>query len=234
VLFRSPGLLLAAVTERVEVCDALVSRGKLKMSELPPGARIGTSSLRRKAQLLAWRPDLNVVNLRGSIDTRLRKLEAGAADAIVVAFAGLERLARADVVAERLPVETMVPAVGQGALALETRSDDRDALWIANEAHHAGTGFAVRAERAFLAQMEGGCEVPVGALATFAGESHVLLRGVIASEDGKQVVRGAENGPAERPEEIGARLAARLLEAGGGEILAAARANGGEARLEVG
>ena len=210
------GLALAAVPEREDPHDAVVGR---KLVDLPAGAMVGTSSLRRAAQLRRLRPDLTIESIRGNLDTRLRKLDEGRYSAIVLAAAGLNRLGWAGRIAEILPAETMCPAVGQGALAVETRAGG--AGWDACAAlDHAATHSAVAAERAFLRALGGGCQVPIGAYATVNGE-RLRLVGLVIAPDGSAVVRGEREGPAAEAEAIGAALGAKLLAEGAQAILEA-------------
>jgi hydroxymethylbilane synthase len=208
------GLVLAAVPEREDPHDALVGR---KLVDLPAGAAVGTSSLRRAAQLRRLRPDLTIESIRGNLDTRLRKLDEGRYDAIVLAAAGLKRLGWEARIAEILPDEVMCPAVGQGALAVETRA--AGAGWDACAAlDHPATHSAVAAERAFLRALGGGCQVPIGAHATVTG-ARLHLVGLVIAADGSAVVRGEREGPAAEAEAIGAALGAKLLEQGARAIL---------------
>ncbi len=233
------GLVLAAVAERDDPRDALIGRGPLAWHELPRGATLATSSLRRRAQLLHVRPDLTVVDIRGNVDTRLAKLD-GNADwtGILLAAAGLVRLGLDGRIGERLSPEVMMPAPGQGALAVTARAGDGQAIAAAHSAvHHAPTAIAVAAERAFLRRVEGGCQVPVGALAVpVPGESGALeLRGRVVSLGGERAVEGTERGKAgDEPaaERLGVRLADRLLAEGGAEILAQVRTATGPAVSE--
>ncbi len=223
------GLALAAVGEREEPRDALVGRGPLRWSEIPAGATLATSSLRRRAQLLHARPDLRVEDVRGNVDTRLAKLDRNAGwTGILLAAAGLVRLGLAHRIGERLPGEIMLPAPGQGALAVTARSGDRAAIAAARAAvHHGETALAVAAERAFLRRLEGGCQVPVAALATKASGSEIELRGRLVSLGGERAVEGVERRPASdevEAEAIGVRLAERLLTNGGARILSEVRA----------
>jgi len=211
------GLALAAVPEREDPHDAVVGR---KLADLPTGATVGTSSLRRAAQLRRLRPDLAIESIRGNLDTRLRKLDEGRYDAIVLAAAGLKRLGWEARIAEILPDEVMCPAVGQGALAVETRAGG--AGWDACAAlDHAATHSAVAAERAFLRALGGGCQVPIGAHATVT-DARLHLVGLVIAADGSAVVRGEREGPAAEAEAIGAALGAKLLEEGARAILEAA------------
>ena len=208
------GLVLAAVPEREDARDAVV--GKM-LSELPRGARVGTSSLRRSAQLRKLRPDLEIESVRGNVDTRLRKLDEGRYDAILLAAAGLKRLGWGDRIAEILPAEIMCSAVGQGALAIETRA--KGAGFDACSAlDHAASHAAVRAERGVLASLGGGCQVPIGAYATVDGDT-VRLVGVVASPDGSDIIRAESVGAVSDAEGLGRRLGAKLLEQGARQIL---------------
>ncbi|MGE0453283.1 MAG: hydroxymethylbilane synthase [Vicinamibacteria bacterium] len=220
---------LGAVVEREDPRDALVSNGGRRLDELPAGARIGTSSLRRRSQLLAQRPDLVVLDLRGNVPTRLEKVACGEADATVLARAGLMRLGLDDRIAEVLAPEVMLPAVGQGALGVELRRQDERVTRLLAPLDHAATRLATAAERALLARLEGGCQVPVGALAEIAG-GRLRLRGLVADIDGSRVVREETEGvagDATAAARLGTALAERLLEAGASPILAKIRAAGG-------
>ena len=211
------GLMLAAIPEREDVRDAMVGK---RLDELAAGAKVGTSSLRRAAQLRALRPDLRVETLRGNLDTRLRKLDDGQYDAIVLAAAGLRRLGWEDRISERVPIETICPAPGQGALAIETCVGDGQAIQLCAQLNDPNSCAAVTAERAALAALGGGCQVPIGAYAEVANES-LYLRAVVISPDATHAVRGEERGPAAEPEAVGRRLGERLLNDGAREILAA-------------
>jgi hydroxymethylbilane synthase len=209
------GLTLAAIPEREDPRDALVGR---TLFELPQRAHIGTSSLRRAAQLRALRPDLEVENIRGNLDTRLRKLDEGKYDAIVLASAGLRRLGWENRIAELLNPEVMCPAVGQGALAVETRDDSGSAYQIATSLDYSESRIAVTAERAVLAALGGGCQVPIGALATVDAGS-IYIRAIIVSPDGSQVIRKQASGPIVEAAALGQALGEQLLAAGGKQIL---------------
>lgn len=212
------GLVLAAVTERFDPGDAVVSPRYQTLANLPQGAKVGTSSLRRRAQLLAKRPDLEIVSLRGNVNTRLKKLEEENFDAIILAVAGLKRLGFHDRITEILPREICLPAVGQGALAIEARADDEATLSLIAFLDAAATRAAARAERAFLARVEGGCQVPVGVYAEAADEA-LEMEAVIASIDGERLYRKKKAGSALDAEKIGRALAEELLAMGGKEIL---------------
>ena len=213
------GLQIGAICEREDVRDALVARGGIRsFGKLPERALIGTSSLRRQAQLLAARPDLAVRPIRGNVDTRLRKLDEGTYDGIVLAAAGLHRLGHADRITEHLSEELMVPAVGQGALAIETRADDAAIDEIIRALDHEATRLACRAERAFLKGLGGGCLVPIAAHATI--ESGVMtVIGLVASPDGSDSLRTRQSGPSVDAEAIGRLLADELLSRGADRIL---------------
>ena len=218
----APGLVLAAIPPREDVRDVLITTDGRRLDQLVPGARVGTSSLRRMALVRAARPDLEVVNLRGNVDTRLRKLDRGDFGAVILAAAGLNRLGiKRSGVAYCDPGE-FVPAIGQGALAIESRADQTAALLAPLD--DTITRSAVVAERAFLARAGGSCRTPLAAHATIA-EHHLVLRALIASPDGRQVVRGERRGAAVDGAALGAELAEELLGKGGAEILRALLAN---------
>ena len=219
----TPGLALAAITEREDARDALVSRQGYTLATLPVGAIVATSSLRRRAQLLHLRPDLRIVEIRGNVDTRLRKtLAADGPDATLLAAAGMRRLGLEEYITELLPVETLVPAAGQGALAVETRADDLRARRLLRRLDFLPTRRAVTAERAVLATLGGGCLVPLGAHAIPTADGAVLrLLAVVASPDGKRFLRVEREGPAQRPVSLGRMVARELLHQGAGEIVRA-------------
>ncbi|MBI5956708.1 MAG: hydroxymethylbilane synthase [Chloroflexi bacterium] len=207
----SAGLIIGAVTEREDVRDALVSRLGCDLDGLPPGARVGTSSLRRAAQLLAYRPDLQILNIRGNVDTRLRKAATEEYDAVVLAVAGLRRLGLEAQITEYLPLEIMLPAVGQGALAVEARQEEAETQHLVALLDHAPTRAATTAERVFLRALGGGCRVPIAAYGEVAGDT-LRLRGLVASEDGRRVVRGEVIGLVGQAGVVGERLARQLQE----------------------
>jgi hydroxymethylbilane synthase len=209
------GLELVAMLERADPRDALVSKGP-GLDELPRGARVGTTSLRRQAQLGAARPDLEVADLRGNVDTRLRRLREGKFDAILLAMAGLVRLGRADEVTEALDPGAFVPAPGQGTIALECRGDDQAVREAVAPLHHEPTARAVAAERAFLATLGGGCNVPLGAHATTKGDGLEMV-GFVARTDGSALLRGEREG--DDPVDLGRGLARDLLDRGAGAFL---------------
>jgi hydroxymethylbilane synthase len=212
-----PGLGLACITEREDPRDALVSRG-ITFAELPRGARIGTSALRRQAQLLAVRPDLEMVVVRGNVETRLRKMDTENLDAVILAAAGLKRLGFDNRVTEYLPVGLSLPAIGQGALGIECSLRDSALLETLSFLNDPVTACCVGAERAFLRRCRGGCQVPIAAHGEMIGND-LRLSGFIGAVDGVKSVRANVSGPAERYEELGVELADRLLEDGGREIL---------------
>lgn len=217
-----PGLTLAAVPEREATGDALVSNSVSTLDALPPGARVGTGSTRRKAQLLHLRPDLDVQDIRGNVDTRLRKLDAGEYSAIILAEAGLKRLELAQRIAQIIPREVMLPAVGQGALGIEARADDAATLTLLDPLNDADTRCAVLAERAMLRTLRGGCLAPVGAWGRV--EQGVLhLSGVVLSGDGKRRVYAAEAAPLADAELLGQHVAEALLAQGAADLIATAR-----------
>ena len=209
------GLTLGAVSAREDPRDALAGR---KLAELDAGAKVGTSSLRRAAQLRLLRPDLAVENIRGNVDTRLRKLDDGRYDAVILACAGLKRLGLEARIAEPLPVDVMIPAVGQGALGIEIRDEEGPAAEACRRLDDVPTRTAVLAERAFLAALGGGCQVPVGAHARVA-DGTVTLEAIVISPSGGKPVRGRTSGPAGDAGRLGRRLGEELLARGAREIL---------------
>jgi len=216
------GLRLAAVTERLDPRDVLLSPRAAGLDDLPRGAAVGTGSLRRTAQILARRPDLRVVPMRGNLDTRLRKLKGNEADAIVVARAGLLRLGIAHDPEQIIPVDTIMPAPGQGALAVEARCGGDELDKLLASLNHVPSWTAVSAERVFLAELHGGCQVPVGIFTEVAAE-RIEMRAVVCSPDGKDVVRTAVSGPVSEHVELAVKLARDVIARGGGEILVKAR-----------
>jgi hydroxymethylbilane synthase len=216
------GLIVAAVLEREDPRDALVVNGRIlaqSLADLPPGSRIGTSSLRRRAQLLALRPDLEVAELRGNVPTRLKKIDEGRVHAAILAAAGLHRLGARQHVTCYMEPPDWLPAAGQGAIAVQTRTDDAATRALADAMNDAPTMRAIRAERAFLAALEGGCQVPIGALALPAPDGSGMLYGMIAALDGSRVVRGSIALDPNDPALSGIRLANRLRSEGATEIL---------------
>jgi hydroxymethylbilane synthase len=211
------GLGLYCITEREDPRDAVISRG-IKFADLPQGARIGTSALRRQAQLLKVRPDMEMVIIRGNVETRMNKLETEGLDAVILAAAGLNRLGFADRISELLPVDLSLPAIGQGALGIECDLSNEEVKAAIAFFNHPETSAAVRAERALLWRCEGGCQVPIAAFGEVSGDQ-LNLTGFIASVDGKVSVKGSVTGPVEHPEKLGVQLAEQLLAEGGHAIL---------------
>ena len=217
------GLALIATPPREDPRDVLISADARGLAGLPKGARIGTSSLRRRAQLLARRPDVAIVELRGNVDTRLRKLADGAADAVILAAAGLRRLGVTPAGAVALEVDELLPAIGQGALAIEARADDARVAELVRPLDDPTSAAAVAAERAFLAAVGGDCQTPLAAHATLAG-ARLRLRALVAEIDGSAILTDAAEGDAADAAAIGARVAASLLARGAAAIIARARA----------
>ena len=212
------GLVFPAITKREDVRDCLISRDGAKLKDLACGARVGTSSLRRQVQLRHHRPDLELLDLRGNVDTRLKKVAAGEFDAIVLATAGMNRLGASDKITQILAPEVMLPAVGQGALGIETRADDHETLRLVAELDDPESHEAVTAERALLRELEGGCQIPLGAWAR-RENGELRLEACVFSADGKEFVRKDLRGRPEEAEELGVRLGQILIEAGADRIL---------------
>ena len=214
------GLSLAVICEREDPLDAFVSNTYRHFDELPQGAKVGTSSLRRKCQLLKRRPDLNIIDLRGNVGTRLSKLDSGAYDAIILASAGLKRLGLSERIGHTLQPELSLPAVGQGALGLECRETDQAVRDLILPLLHHDTDVCVRAERAFNAYLEGGCQVPIAGYATLnAGQLHI--EGRVGSVDGATLLKVELSGAPEQAEQLGVLLAQKMLEQGAGDLLKA-------------
>jgi len=217
----APGLALAATSTRENPHDALISASGAKLVDLPQGAKVGTSSLRRQCQLLACRPDLQVAMLRGNVPTRLAKLDAGDFDAIVLAAAGLTRLGFAGRISEELPFDVSLPAVTQGVLGIETRADDDEMIALARAAiHDAAEERRVLAERAFLSRMGGSCQTPLAAHAMYAGDQ-LIVDGMCGTPDGTRILRARVSGAADDAALLGTALADELLARGAGDIVAA-------------
>ena len=214
------GLSLAVICEREDPLDAFVSNSYESFDDLPKGAKVGTSSLRRKCQILKARPDLEIIDLRGNVGTRLSKLDSGMYDAIILASAGLKRLGLADRIRHSINAEVSLPAVGQGALGLECRTDDQNILALIQPLLDADTDACVRAERAFNAFLEGGCQVPIAGYATLQ-QNQIRIEGRVGSVDGKTLLISKIEGPIESAEELGVQLAKSLLEQGAGDLLKA-------------
>jgi hydroxymethylbilane synthase len=212
------GLALTVFPEREDPRDGLVSKAAGALEHLPAEARVGTGSLRRMAQLRCLRPDLQIVSVRGNVDTRLKKLETGELDAVVLATAGLRRLGLAERITQILPPTMVLPAIGQGALGLEVRQGDERISDILDFMNHEETQITVKAERAFLKELGGGCQVPIAALGRLEGRT-VHLAGLVAEIDGSVIFRDAIAGSKENPEQIGFTLASRLLKRGAKGVL---------------
>jgi len=216
-----PGLTLGVICEREDPTDAFVSNRFDNLAELPAGSVVGTSSLRRECQLRALRPDLKVNFLRGNVNTRLRKLDDGEYDAIILASAGLKRLGMAQRIRQAIPTSESLPSAGQGAVGIEVRSDDEKILDLLQALHHEPTARRVRAERALNSRLQGGCQVPIACYAEFddSGEN-LWLRGLVGKPDGSLLLRAEATAPATEAEPLGVKVAEDLLNQGAAEILA--------------
>ena len=212
------GLMIGAVPVREDPRDVLISRDNRLLKDIPDGKSVGTSSLRRKAQLLHLRPDLQIIPLRGNLDTRIKKIESEGLAGVVLAAAGIHRMGLQNKISQYLDLETSLPAVGQGALALEIREDD---LWVKNLVrviHDEVTALCTQAERGFLKRLQGGCQVPIAGHARIRGE-RIILQGLIAGLDGRELFKDQVEGPTTDPINLGIRLAEKLLLTGGKEVL---------------
>lgn len=214
----SPGLELAAITRRADARDVLVSRTGRGLMELPSGATIGTGSQRRAIQLRTCRPDLQVCQIRGNVDTRLKKTCSGEFDGVILAAAALLRLDWQDKITEYLSLESFLPAVGQGALGIEIRADDIEMARLVSPLNHEPTWQSVLAERAFLRHLGGGCRAPIAALGVVTGDI-LEIRGMVASVDGNRILQDREKGPATAPEQVGKLLAERMLQNGADQFI---------------
>ncbi|OQZ02755.1 MAG: hydroxymethylbilane synthase [Candidatus Brocadia sp. UTAMX1] len=212
------GLMIGATPKREDPHDVLISNNNANLDKLPDAARIGTSSLRRRAQLLAFRPDFKILDLRGNLDTRLKKLETDDLDAIVVAYAGLRRMGYTGPISQIIPFDIMLPAVGQGSLCIEIRKNDARINKIVSSLDDLQTRIAIEAERALLAKLQGGCQVPIGAYAQIQ-ENKVFLEAIICTMDGDHAIQDRHNGPSHQAAKLGEDLAERMLENGGKRIL---------------
>jgi hydroxymethylbilane synthase len=213
------GLHLKAITRREDPRDIVISRNGKRLLDMPPGARIGTSSLRRQSQIQHLRSDFIIVPLRGNLDTRIRKLRSEGLDAIVLAAAGILRMGWGDQITEYLAPELCLPAIGQGALGLECRSSDERVNAMLAGFEDPVTSRCVRAERAFLKRLEGGCQVPIAAHAQIRNEKRLVLEGLVGRVDGSRLIRDGVAGDPDRPEDLGLDLAERLLAQGADAIL---------------
>jgi hydroxymethylbilane synthase len=212
------GLHMPVICEREDPRDAFVSNRYNGLADLPAGARVGTSSLRRQCQLRAAQAELRIIDLRGNVNTRLAKLDAGDYDAIILAAAGLKRLGFHERIRAYLEAETSLPAVGQGAVGIECRADDVETNRLIASLNHDPTALRVRAERAMNHRLEGGCQVPIGGYAILEGDS-LFLRGLVGSPEGDRIIRGEIRGPAAAAEQLGVALADDLLARGARQIL---------------
>ena len=220
------GLIIGAVCKRETPNDILVAKRGDSIDRLPTGARVATGSLRRRSQLLHYRPDLEIVEIRGNVPTRLRKFDDSDLDAMVLAFAGVHRLGFDERIGELIGFDIMLPAVGQGAVAVEVRDSDEDVLNVVRALEHRETRYCITAERAFLRTLEGGCQVPIGAHAAF-DSGQLSLQGFVGSLDGTTSVRDRIVGGADKADLLGRQLADRLISRGAADLL-------GEARVEAG
>ena len=211
-------LCIASVTKRENPFDALISRNNIKLNDLPKGAKIGTGSLRRASQLLHYRPDLNLIPLRGNVETRIKKLETEGLDAIILATAGLIRLGCGDKISEIISPEILLPAMGQGAVGIEARKHDVDNQILLADMDDENTHLALDAERAVVTQLEGGCNVPIGAFATIDG-NEMTLRGLVASLDGKTLYKKELKGDKVNAVALGNEMGIALLDMGGDKIM---------------
>ena len=216
------GLCLAAVTERLDPRDVLASRAEI-LAELPPGSRIGTGSFRRAVQITAYRLDLEVRNIRGNVDTRLRKVAHGEYDGVILAAAALIRLGWEDKISDYLPLEQFLPAVGQGTLGIEIRAGDEEITEIISPVNHLPTWQGITAERAFLSALGGGCRAPIAALGTANGAA-MKLEGMVADVSGQKVLRAIGEGGSMEAEQVGLRLAQKMLAMGASELITEAGA----------
>jgi len=212
------GLYLPVFPKREDPRDAFISMDYNSIEGLPKGAAIGTGSLRRSAQLLHLRPDLDLVSLRGNVDTRIRRMQSGDLQAIILAAAGLKRLGLSSKIRHTFAVDEFLPAIGQGALGLELRKDDERVLILLGFLNHKPTELTIKAERAFLKRLEGGCQVPIAGHGTLEGD-YIILDGLVAELDGSRIIRDRVKGSKDQPEEIGFILAERLLSSGADRIL---------------
>jgi len=217
-----PGLCIGAVLKRENPCDVLISQHNYRFADLPPGAIIGTSSLRRIAQLKARRPDLRFCEIRGNVETRIKKMQELNLDGIILAYAGIKRLGFADRITEQLPLSLVLPAAGQGSIAVEARENDEQTNNLLKAINDDDSAVVIQCERAFLSELQGGCQVPIACLAHIKGEK-LTLEGLAASLDGNRVFKGYEEGSRERAMQIGRDLARQLLTEGADAVLAEIR-----------
>lgn len=212
------GLMIASITKRHDPRDVLISKNNCSFFDLPHNSCIGTSSLRRKAQILNIRPDLKIMDLRGNLNTRLKRMETENYDAIILAAAGVERLGWQDKISEKLSYEICLPAVGQGSIGIEIRSNDEEIYNIVREANHTQTEICITAERALLKALEGGCQIPIGAIAEIY-DNQLTLKALVGSLDGKVIIKDSLTGKIDKSEDIGLELANNLKQQGALKIL---------------
>lgn len=213
------GLHIRFITRREDPRDVLISRDRITLEELPSGAKIGTSSLRRRAQLLSYRPDFHIIPLRGNVDTRVRKLDTMGLDAIVLAAAGVKRMNMEGRISQFISPEVCLPAIGQGALGIETRIADDEVNQYLSIIDHEATHLSIVAERAFLRRLEGGCQVPIGAWGSVSDQGWLTLKGFVGDLDGRKSIKGEIEGEMGKAQELGMTLAENLLFRGADEIL---------------
>ncbi|OGW15764.1 MAG: hydroxymethylbilane synthase [Nitrospinae bacterium RIFCSPLOWO2_12_FULL_47_7] len=213
------GLIIATITQRENPFDALISKDNTKLADLPVNAKVGTGSLRRATQLLNYRPDFQIIPLRGNVETRIKKLISEGLDAVILAAAGLRRLGWSDMITEIIGPAILLPSVGQGAVGIEAREHDTEVLQMIVDLDHEVTHIALDAERAFLRVLGGGCQVPIAAYATLA-DNQLTLNALVGSPDGKQILRSNKIGLSQNAESIGNSLGKELLGLGAGKILA--------------
>ena len=226
------GLYISATPERVDPRDALVSGAGYTLDTLPQGARVGTSSLRRIAQVRSLRPDVEIVDVRGNLDTRMRKAENGQVDVVILAAAGITRMGWAERITSYIPTDQMVSAVGQGAIGIEIREGDTLMVDVSAKLCHADTFTCVTAERVVMKKLEGGCQVPIGAYARLDGQT-LVMDAIVGSVDGETILTVAMEGPADKPVELGEAVVAALLELGADAILAEIRSSTVDSLLET-
>ncbi|MFL6375134.1 MAG: hydroxymethylbilane synthase [Pyrinomonadaceae bacterium] len=217
------GLTIGAVCKRELPNDVLISRDGTTLDELPQGAKVATGSLRRRSQLLAYRQDLQIHDIRGNLNTRFRKFDDSDLDAMVLAYAGVERLGMSERISQLIPIDVLVPAVGQGSVAVEIRSGDTDVEQVVSKLDDADTRACVMAERALLRRLEGGCQVPIGGYATIEDET-LTLDAIVGSLDGKTIYRETRSGQASEPVQLGEYVAQALLDQGADSVLNESRA----------
>lgn len=226
------GLRIGAVSKRETPNDIFISKNYASIQDLPEGARVATGSLRRKSQLLAYRPDLEIVEIRGNVPTRIEKYLASDLDGMILAFAGVHRLGLDEYITQIIPTEILLPAVGQGVMAVEIREDDTEIATMLDAINDAETKARITAERAFLRRLEGGCQVPIGAYAVI-DEGKIYLQGFVGNTNGSRVIRDSMRGAPEIAENLGIALAEKCLAAGANDLLTEARDEAANAAGEV-